>query len=883
MTNDSAFSVTKTANQTSVVAGSSTPITYTITVTNTGHSTSTAQEQVADAAPAGSTLVAGSETCSAGPPTCTFVVSPGGVITWTIAPGVSGGTSYTLTFSVTANGNDANNSTITNAATYSGPGCANAACFTSPPTQTTVTNNSAFTVTKAASPMSPGSVVAGSGAPILYTITATNTGASTSGSQLVVVDAVPTGTTLVAGSDACAPSGAGLPTCTAGLSGNSVVWSVPAGVPGGAFYTMTFEVTANAGDATGSISNAALWVGPGCSNPSGCSTLTVTTGVNNNSAFMVTKTANPASPASVVAGSSTPIKYTITAQNTGTSTSTATVTVTDSAPAGTTLVAGSEGCAGGPPTCNFVVSPSGAITWTIPAGVAGGGSYSLTFSVTANATDATGSINNVATWSGPGCTTNLSCSTGPTSTGVTNNGAFTLSKAASPSNVVAGSSTPILYTITATNSGASTTGAAATVNDSAPAGTTLVAGSEGCAGGPPTCTFVVSPSGAITWTIPAGVAGGGAYSLTFEVTANASDATGPIGNTATWTGPGCTTSPNCSTSSPPTTITNNAAFTVVKTANPAGSVTTGQTITYTITAKNTGTSTSTVPLNIVDNAPTGTTLVATSATCPTGQTAASTPGCAFTVNGSTVTWNITSVPGGGTEAVTFAVTVSPTASGTISNTANWTGPGCVTAPSTSCSTNTQGNAVQFMSAGAFGLTATASLGKTPILTVPPTPTTGSIITTGTTSVGHCVLTLTGLIKASTICAAAATKTNPDISNADASIAEATVGITSLPVISVGAVSTSSTTSCSTGSIGSTTIAFLAIGSTVIISQPTKIAPNTKISVAGITLILNEQVAITGVDKGLTVNAVHILVNPLGLNLVTANVIISSATSDIGNC
>jgi len=55
------------------------------------------------------------------------------------------------------------------------------------------------------------------------------------------------------------------------------------------------------------------------------------------------------------------------------------------------------------------------------------------------------------------------------------------------------------------------------------------------------------------------------------------------------------------------------------------------------------------------------------------------------------------------------------------------------------------------------------------------------------------------------------------------------------------------------------------------------APNTTISVAGITIILNEQVPVPGADHGLTVNAVHI--KALGLLDVT----VASSTSDIHNC
>ena len=79
-------------------------------------------------------------------------------------------------------------------------------------------------------------------------------------------------------------------------------------------------------------------------------------------------------------------------------------------------------------------------------------------------------------------------------------------KSAAPSGgVVAGSATPVVYTLTVTNTGSAATTAPIVVTDAAPLGTTLVAGSPACAtGGPPNCTVVVS-NGTITWRIPAGV------------------------------------------------------------------------------------------------------------------------------------------------------------------------------------------------------------------------------------------------------------------------------------------------------------------------------------------------------------------------------------------
>lgn len=100
------------------------------------------------------------------------------------------------------------------------------------------------------------------------------------------------------------------------------------------------------------------------------------------------------------------------------------------------------------------------------------------------------------------------------------------------------------------------------------------------------------------------------------------------------------------------------------------------------------------------------------------------------------------------------------------------------------------------------------------------------------------------------------------------------------MITIGAIKSSSTTTCS-GSSGTTTIASLKVGNTVVISAPTNIAPNTTINVGVVKLVLNEQIPFTTPDKGLTVNAVHVTVNALGL--AKTNVVLASAESDIGNC
>jgi hypothetical protein len=174
-----------------------------------------------------------------------------------------------------------------------------------------------------------------------------------------------------------------------------------------------------------------------------------------------------------------------------------------------------------------------------------------------------------------------------------------------------------------------------------------------------------------------------------------------------------------------------------------------------------------------------------------------------------------------------------------------------------------------MTGRAFGLQATG------LVSLAAVPDTGPVATTqASTEAPPCTATLsTPLLTSDTLCASVVTA--PGDSKGAASVEQTTIGVPGLPVIQVGAVQASSHTTCS-NSDGQTTIASLIIGGkTVVIDQQP--SPNTKISVDGITLTLNEQSPVPGADQGLTVNALHIHADGL-LDLTLA-----SATSDIHNC
>ena len=167
----------------------------------------------------------------------------------------------------------------------------------------------------------------------------------------------------------------------------------------------------------------------------------------------------------------------------------------------------------------------------------------------------------------------------------------------------------------------------------------------------------------------------------------------------------------------------------------------------------------------------------------------------------------------------------------------------------------------------------------PLINRPPTPDTGEIATTldSSTSV-PCVATLSGLLSAHALCASVTTTAFPGSSTAAASVADVSLSVATLPAITIGSVHSTSTTSCD-GSTGATTIAYLKIGSTVVIATPTLVAPNTHVTVGPVSLVLNEQ--IPGSTSGLTVNGIHLSVN--GAGLAQTNLVVASARSNIGNC
>jgi hypothetical protein len=247
-------------------------------------------------------------------------------------------------------------------------------------------------------------------------------------------------------------------------------------------------------------------------------------------------------------------------------------------------------------------------------------------------------------------------------------------------------------------------------------------------------------------------------------------------------------------------------------------------------------------------------------------------GCGAPLQGSTVDFTIPSGPNAGKtgSAVTDASGVA-----VFDYTSGAAGTDTVQASTTNPAGTISSNPatvvwVSYLTGRAYGLSASG------LVTIPATPDTGYVKTTTAENVQPpCVLTLSGLISAGTLCADVTTSLGPDTSTASASVQKLGISALGIPAIEIGVAQSSSQTSCS-GSTGDATVTSVTVGG-VPVAVDLHPGPNTTVSVLGVTLTFNEQVPVTGTDKGLTVNAVHI--NALGL----LNVVVASSTSDIAGC
>jgi uncharacterized repeat protein (TIGR01451 family) len=317
-----------------------------------------------------------------------------------------------------------------------------------------------------------------------------------------------------------------------------------------------------------------------------------------------------------------------------------------------------------------------------------------------------------------------------------------------------------------------------------------------------------------------------------------------------------------------TVCVSQGVITSSKTASPNPAVE-GDTVTYTIKLSNSGTSASTT--DVIDDY---------DETHLTNISNISNGGVNNSPSAGKIKWTAVSVPPG-TNTVTLSYKGKVT--GPFSGSHGTCGPDRF--PVTNSVTLSNGTGTSntlcvsrkptMMTGHAFAL----NLGG--LIPIGPLGETGPVATTVPSSDSFCEIPLDlTVVIANLLCSSVDTTTVPNTSTAHASIAKVIVALPGAPIIEARLIESDSTTTCA-GSEGSTTIAYLAIGDSVIIDKPTAIAPNTVVIPADplLTVTLNEQLPVDGADKGLTVNAVHVTVG--GGDLI--DLILASSTTDMHDC
>ncbi|MEG4812705.1 DUF4347 domain-containing protein, partial [Microcoleus sp. F8-D1] len=408
-----------------------------------------------------------------------------------------------------------------------------------------------------------GPAAAAPGSSITYTITTVNNGPNDA-ENVVVEDRLPVGAVF------SSAEGGGTFNETTRL----VTWPTIPNLPVGATATRTVTVTTptTLGPITNSVFSSSSTIDPVPGNNSGSSPdARVTTTISNDIADVVTVKTGPATAA---AGST--VTYTITAANSGPSAA-ANVAIADSIVPGLTGVSVSEGG-----TYN---ATTGIVTWPAIASLASAASANRTVSFAVPATG--GTVANTAS----------STSTSPDPNPDNNNGTTpearvttTISDSADvvtvkngPATAAAGST--VTYTITAANSGPSAAANVA-IADSIVPGLTGVSVSEGG-------TYNAT-TGIVTWPAIASLASAASANRTVSFAVPATG--GTVANTASSTSTSPDPNPDNNNGTTPearvtTTISDSADVVTLKTG-PA-TATPGSTVTYTITAENTGPSTAT--------------------------------------------------------------------------------------------------------------------------------------------------------------------------------------------------------------------------------------------------------------------------------------------------
>lgn len=576
--------IAKTRTGGPIVGGGSN--TYRLAVDNVGNAKSQGLVAVSDTLPAGVTPTAATGTGWA----CSIV---GRTVTCTRSDSLAAGQPYPdITLGVDIDGGVSGN--VSNTATVSGGGDAllgnNSSTDTSPSSQ-----SADLALTKTAD--KPSVKI---GENVVFTLTATNNGPSTA-TSVTITDALPTGLQFVGSTPACTIEPvSGTLSCPVGTLARNA--------------TKTVEITAKAmaSAATTTVKNTATVAGQQTDPTPANNTAEASVAVAGAD-LKVTKTLDgPAAPRT-----GDVVTYTVEVKNLGASDATG-VVLLDALPAGLANVTTDGGSA-----CTVAGTQ---LTCTVGA-VAAGETY--TVKVTGTVKPNQTSLVNAASAQGNEADPNTADNSDQVTTPVAPAADLKVVKSADPAQVSPGDQ--LSYFFVTTNSGPDTADGV-TVTDVLPAGVTYVTGAPGC----------TEAAGTVTCTYAQPILPGTSRQTGFTVKVS-DGASGTIRNTATVDSPVYDPDTSNNTDTIDTTVLDIADVTVTKTTSE-DQPQSGDTVTFTLTARNAGPGTAR-DVVLADTLPAGLTLVDADAPC--------------TTTAGVVRCDLGTLAAGGERGVTLRATVDP--------------------------------------------------------------------------------------------------------------------------------------------------------------------------------------------------------------------------------
>jgi uncharacterized repeat protein (TIGR01451 family) len=668
----SGLTITKDDGVTSVVPGTST--TYTITVSNAGPSTAIGAA-LSDPLPVGVTAATWNFVSQTGGGSVTGPASGTGDLTSTVDLPVGA----TITFSFTAAIDPAATGTLVNIATITPAGGTPIGATDTD----TLTPQADLSVTK-----DDGQTSAVPGTGVTYTITVSNAGPSTVSAVNLTDDLPAALLNPVFGT----PSAGSYDPATGVWSGLSLA--------AGQHVTIALSGTIDP-SATGALTNTVhVAPPPGVTDPNpGNNDDSDTNTLMPQADLSITKTDGVTS---VVPGTST--TYTIVVSNAGPSAVTG-ASVSDPLPVQATGGNWAFTVATGGGTVSGPTGGRGALGTTVDLPV--GATVTFTFTVQVSSS-ATGTLDNTATVTPPAGVTdpNPANNSATDSDTLTPQADLAITKTDGVRSVVPG--TLDTYIIVVKNLGPSTV-TEASVSDSLPAGVTAATWKATASSGGGVVTGPLSGAGALGTTVDLPVNATVTFSFTVQIDPSA---TGSLTNTATATPPtGVTdTNPANNSATDTDTLTPQSDLSITKTDGVA-SVVPGTSTTYAIVVTNAGPSTA-VEQAVTDLFPAAITAVSWTAVASAGSSVAATSG-----TGNILT-SVTLLPGG-TVTFTAVARISASATGTLSNTATVAAPPGDNTPDDNSATDTDSLTPQ------TGLSITKDDGQTTV--VPGTSTTYTIV------------------------------------------------------------------------------------------------------------------------------------------------------------